>query len=73
MPHQRFPSLYFGVVQAGGVKTRSVEIGADLHDHEQPGAQPVNLHVQNAVLAQMRGDARPDALMLLLVLRNQRR
>ncbi|SQI31026.1 Uncharacterised protein [Serratia plymuthica] len=62
-----------GIAQTSGVKPPGIERRADLDDHEQPGAQPVNLHIQDAVLVQMFGNFRPDALVVALILLNQRR
>ncbi|MNF01726.1 hypothetical protein D3C80_2007590 [compost metagenome] len=62
-----------GIAQTGGVKPLGIESATDFNNHEQPGTQPVNLHIQDAVLTQMGGNLRPDTLMVNQVLLDQSR
>ncbi|MNW09762.1 hypothetical protein D3C71_2068370 [compost metagenome] len=62
-----------GIAQTGGVKPLGIESATDFNNHEQPGTQPVNLHIQDAVLTQMNGNFWPDALVIGQVFLDQRR
>ena len=68
--------LPFGLARKGGetgVVGHEVEVIDRVHDHEKAGPEPIDLHVQDAHLADAGLDFRPDMGMGLTVLFNHLR
>ncbi|KGS92014.1 hypothetical protein X963_5519 [Burkholderia pseudomallei MSHR7498] len=70
--HQRLPFDDLRVGTRVGIETRRVEASVvGIHHHRHPRAEPVDLHRHDAVRAKIRGDLRPDPLVMRFVARDR--
>ena len=72
-PHEILPLLHFRVGGREGVHGVESEGVRDVHDHEEASAERVDLHVQHTGGREVVANLRPDALVVLLVVVDERR